>query len=90
MGEVMNKKLSIMVLVVLLMVSCFSGCIEDTTSTVEDFVLMISEIYYNSTSDNDFIELFVVESNIDSIDISGWYVTTFDAIWSSLIMLQLK
>ena len=78
MGEVMNKKLSIMVLVVLLMVSCFSGCIEDTTSTVEDFVLMISEIYYNSTSDNDFIELFVVESNIDSIDISGWYVTTFD------------
>ncbi|UCF12958.1 MAG: PKD domain-containing protein [Thermoplasmatales archaeon] len=76
----MNKKLSIMVLVALLTASCFSGCVEDTTITVEDFVLMISEISYNSTGgiSNDFIELFVVDSEGNSIDVSGWYVTTFD------------
>ena len=80
MGEAMKKKLSIMVLVAMLMASCFSGCVEDTIITVEDFVLMISEISYNSTGgiSNDFIELFVVDSEGSSIDVSGWYVTTFD------------
>ena len=80
MGEAMKKKLSIMVLVAMLMASCFTGCVEDTIITVEDFVLMISEISYNSTGgiSNDFIELFVADSEGSSIDVSGWYVTTFD------------
>jgi len=74
----LDNKLFILGLTAVLFSSCFTGCIDDTPDVVEEFSLMISEINYNSTIDNDFIELFVVESNGDSIDVSGWYVTTFD------------
>lgn len=76
----MNKKLSIIGLAILIVASCFSGCVEDTTISVEEFVLMISEIYYNATGNmtNEFIEFYVVEADGSSINISGWYVTTFD------------
>ena len=76
----MKNRFLIIGIILMVSASTFSGCIVDDTTTVEDFVLIISEIYYNSTGNslNEFIELYVVESDSDSIDISDWYVTTFD------------
>jgi hypothetical protein len=75
----MRKKIFIFGLALLVMISCYCGCIEDTPST-EVFNIMISEIYYNKTGDrtNEFIELFIADLEENPIDISGWYVTTFD------------
>ena len=65
----------------------------DGTSTAEDqsdatfeidnpLDIMINEIYYKTHGndlDLEFIELYVYDDGGSGIDISGWYVTTYDA-----------
>jgi len=78
------RRLLIIGIIVLLAISSFVGCVEkkdDQTQITEYAVISLGEIYYKTSSndvDGEFIELYVWDDKGESVDISGWYVTTFD------------
>lgn len=84
----MIKKLIIFGTIFVLISVGFSGCIDKQGSdsgsqgaVVKKIAqILINEIFYDApfVLQNEFIELYVWEDHGENVDISGWYVTTFD------------
>lgn len=87
----MKKKLIVLIIGACLITVGLSGCQESEKKPPVPLIvteianIIISEIFYSATNElDDFVELYVWDDNGSSVNITDWYITTFDGFNESL------